>query len=56
MVSDTVSCGNNNKAISCAQCDHFNTVQNQEWCGGDCRFVINPDTFSQECVSGKVEG
>ena len=56
MVSDMVSCGNNNKAISCAQCDQFNTVQNPEWCGGDCRFVINQKTFSQECVSGKLEG
>ena len=55
MVSDMVSCGNNNEANSCALCDQFNTVQNPEWCGGDCRFVINQNTFSQECDSGKLQ-
>ena len=54
MVSDMLSCGNNNKAISCPDCDQFNTLQNPEWCGGDCRFVINQNTFSQECDSGKL--
>merc|ERR1712173_112008 len=47
--ADMVFCGNNNEANSCAQCDQFNTVQNPEWCGGDCRFVINQNTFTQEC-------
>ena len=55
MVSEMVSCGNNNKAISCAQCIHFHTVENEEWCGGDCRLVINQNTFIQECESGRLQ-